>query len=69
MAGSYSAQERRRLADALARGEAPTCPACGAALARREIAPKRDVPYVRRRVWLICPACKRSAAVDAARRG
>ncbi len=65
MSPSYSPAQRRALAEALRTGERLLCPACGAALARHEVAPKRELPYVRRRVLLICPACKRSAAVDA----
>lgn len=64
MDGQYGAAERRALEAAVARGEPLACPACGAALARREVPPRPEVPYVRRRVWLICPSCHRSAAVD-----
>ncbi len=65
MNASYSPAQRRALADAVRKGEQPRCPACGALLARHEIGPKRELAYVRRRVLLICPACKRSVAVDA----
>ncbi|MFW6079948.1 MAG: hypothetical protein ACODAE_10020 [Gemmatimonadota bacterium] len=61
---NYDADDRVRLAEALRRGEAPSCPACGTPLARRAVDPRREVAYVRRRIWLICPGCKRSAAVD-----
>ncbi|HET9986673.1 MAG TPA: hypothetical protein VFQ38_24055 [Longimicrobiales bacterium] len=69
MSGSYTAEERHRLEEAVRAGATPRCPACGAVLARREVPPKRELPYVRRRIWLICPACKRSAAVDDRRGG
>lgn len=65
MSPSYSPAERRALAEAVRQGQHPFCPACGVALARHEIAPKPELPYVRRRVLLICPSCKRSVAVDA----
>lgn len=68
MAGSYSPDERRALEAALAAGDPLRCPVCGAALARHEVKPKAELPYVRRRVLLICPGCKRSASVDAPRR-
>jgi hypothetical protein len=28
------------------------------------VEPPPGVPYVRRRVWIVCGACRRSAAVD-----
>jgi hypothetical protein len=62
--GSYSAAERRTLAEILAAGDAPSCPVCGTGLAVREVEPPRQVSYVRRRVWLLCPGCKRTAALD-----
>ncbi len=65
MSSSYSPAERRALAEAIRKGERPICPACGAVVARHEVSPGRELPYVRRRVLLICPRCKRSAAVDA----
>jgi uncharacterized protein with PIN domain len=64
MAGSYSRQERHELADALKHGAPLRCPVCGSPLAEREVTPKRELSYVRRRVWLICTGCRRSAVVD-----
>jgi hypothetical protein len=61
---SYDAAARRRLADALRSGVAPHCPECGTPLAAHPIGPRADLPYVRRRVLLICPTCRRSAALD-----
>lgn len=64
MAESFTAVERRELGRALARGEAPSCPVCDEALSQRAVPPSRQVSYVRRRVWLLCPSCKRTGAVD-----
>lgn len=61
---SFSAAERRRLAEAVAEGREPPCPACGGKLDRREVTPPATVSYVRHRIWLLCPTCRRSAAVD-----
>jgi len=62
--GSFDAAERRQLAAALARGEPLRCPGCGAELTLREVRPGRAVPYVRTRVWVLCPVCRRSSALD-----
>lgn len=64
MTEGYDAMQRRALADAVRRGDALRCPVCGAPIARRDVAPPPAVSYVRRRVWLICTGCKRTAAVD-----
>lgn len=61
---SFSAAERRALAAALASGAEPACPSCGTRLDPREVRPPGSVSYVRRRVWLLCPTCRRSGAVD-----
>jgi predicted RNA-binding Zn-ribbon protein involved in translation (DUF1610 family) len=61
---AFSAAELRRLARTLAEGGTPECPSCGEALTRRAVKPSDRVSYVRRRVWLLCPACGRSGAVD-----
>jgi hypothetical protein len=62
--GPYTARERRALSRALAAGEAPPCPACDTALDVRPVDPPAEVAYVRRRVWVLCPGCGRTAAVD-----
>ena len=64
MSEGYTREERAELEEALGHGEAPACPACGGALARREVQAPPGVPYVRHRALLICTACKRMAAVD-----
>jgi hypothetical protein len=64
MEAGYSAQQREQLAAAL-RARAPlACPACATALSAQPVEPRPDVSYVRHRVWLMCPACKRSASFD-----
>lgn len=64
MEAGYGAEERKRLVAALRAGEPLACPSCGAALTAQPVGPRRDVSYVRNRVWLMCPACKRSASFD-----
>jgi uncharacterized protein with PIN domain len=62
--GTYSSAARRAIKAGLESGAPSRCPACGAELAIREVEPPGQVSYVRRRVWVLCPACKRTAAVD-----
>lgn len=62
---AFSAAERRAITRALRAGERPECPHCGGTLTRRDVTPSTQVSYVRRRVWLLCPECKRTGAVDA----
>jgi hypothetical protein len=64
MAENFSAAQRAQLRSAYDAGAKLACPACGAVVATRVIPPKRELPYVRRRVWLICSGCKRSLTID-----
>lgn len=62
--GGYGAEARRALQAALAAGTLSACPACGAPLAVNEVAQPTAVSYVRRRVWVLCTGCRRSASID-----
>lgn len=62
---AFTAAERRDLARALAAGGTPRCPACDIELSQRRVPPSKQVAYVRRRTWLLCPECGRTGAVDA----
>jgi uncharacterized protein with PIN domain len=62
--GSYAAAQQRALEAALARGQKLRCPQCNTALTARAVQAPAEVAYVRRRVWVICPACRRSASLD-----
>jgi hypothetical protein len=62
--GSYDAAQRRGLEVALNAGGPLHCPVCGAVLAQQRVEPVAAVAYVRRRVWVICPDCRRSASLD-----
>ena len=59
----YSREERHALEEAVRTGKLE-CPACGGRLTAQDVPPPPGVSYVRQRVWLVCVACKRSAAVD-----
>ena len=62
--GAYDAAQRRQIAESIANGFVMACPACQAPLTTSEVRPSRGVPYVRRRVWVLCTGCRRTAAVD-----
>jgi hypothetical protein len=64
MAIPFDAGQRNQLQAAAARGEALRCPVCDVALSEQAVDPKPDLPYVRRRLWVLCPHCRRSAAID-----
>jgi hypothetical protein len=61
---SYREDARRRLAAELKRDGTPVCPECGGALTVTALHPPPGVPYVRRRVLVICTQCRRSATLD-----
>jgi hypothetical protein len=62
--GSYTAEQRRAIAALLEQEAAAVCPACGATLTQQAVQPSPGVSYVRHRVWVLCPGCRRSASVD-----
>jgi hypothetical protein len=63
--GIFDASERHALEADLREGRPLTCPVCAVPLSVQAVAPGGDVAYVRRRVWALCPACRRSAGLDA----
>lgn len=64
----YTADEQRRVRDAYANGEAPVCPRDGTRMTARGVGGGSfGLGYARRREWLMCPACKRSALFDVKR--
>ena len=62
--GAFTAEEEQRLAEALRRGDRAVCPRCGVSLDEWPIPPRSDVSYVRQRVWLVCPACRRKVVLE-----
>lgn len=64
----YSDEELRGLREARADGRPPHCPRCGAAMTSRDVGGGSfGLGYARKREWLICPKCKRSAIFDVKR--
>jgi hypothetical protein len=69
MAAGYTREQRATLERAVRQGEALCCPVCGERVAESRLAPRRDVAYVRQRVWLLCSGCRRSATLDVSEGG
>lgn len=64
----YSSQELARIRESLTAGEQPTCPICNVKMSHRDIGGGSfGLGYARKRDWLICGKCKRSAVFDIAR--
>jgi uncharacterized protein with PIN domain len=64
MSSSYDATQRRTLEAALRAHEPLQCPVCHVALTSHTVAAPAEVSYVRHRVFVICPQCKRSAGLE-----
>jgi uncharacterized protein with PIN domain len=66
-AGSFDAATRRLLETAVNSGAEPECPDCRTRLTRQRVEASPEVSYVRRRVLVICPSCRKSASLDVKR--
>ena len=64
----YTPQEQRKIREDFVAGGAATCPRCEVAMTTRAIGGGSfGLGYARRREWLICPSCHRSALFDVRR--
>lgn len=64
----YDAAEQQAIRTAVAAGDAARCPRCEVAMTSRPIGGGSfGLGYARRRTWLICPRCRRSAIFDVRR--
>jgi hypothetical protein len=64
----FTADEQRSIREAHERGETAECPRCHVALTLRPIGGGSfGLGYARRREWLLCPKCHRSALFDVKR--
>ncbi|MDP9177399.1 MAG: hypothetical protein M3O61_06945 [Gemmatimonadota bacterium] len=64
----YSPDELTRIRDAYAASNAAECPRCKVTMTQRPIGGGSfGLGYARRREWLICPRCHRSALFDVRR--
>ena len=61
----YSDAEMRGIREAYATGQKALCPRCAVAMHVRSIGGGSfGLGYARRREWLLCPSCRRSAIFD-----
>ena len=64
----YTDEELRALRATRAEGKLPHCPRCGVAMTSRDVGGGSfGLGYARKREWLICPSCRRSAIFDVKR--
>jgi hypothetical protein len=64
----YTADEQAALRAAVAAGAPTVCPRDGATMTRRPVGGGSfGLGYARRREWLLCPSCRRSALFDVKR--
>jgi hypothetical protein len=64
----FDAAEQRAIREACAGGSQALCPRCGVPMTARPIGGGSfGLGYARRREWLICPDCRRSALFDVKR--
>jgi hypothetical protein len=64
----YAMDEERALRETYATGRLPDCPRCGVTMTVRHIGGGSfGLGYARKREWLICPSCHRSAIFDVRR--
>jgi transposase-like protein len=64
----YTADEQRAIRQSWIAGDASRCPRCDTPMTVRRIGGGSfGLGYARRREWLICPTCHRSAIFDAKR--
>ena len=61
----YSQAELKAMREAFVKGDMPECPRCMVRMTERAIGGGSfGLGYARRREWLICPRCHRSAIYD-----
>lgn len=64
----FDAEEQRAIREAYAAGTMPSCPRCAVTMTVRSIGGGSfGLGYARKREWLICPSCRRSAIFDVKR--
>ncbi len=65
----FSRMEMVGIREEWAHSRTARCPRCDRTLLAERIEPNPQVAYVRRRHWLLCPSCGRSALLETPRDG
>ena len=61
----FDPNELKAMREQFASGETPVCPRCGVSMTARSIGGGSfGLGYARKREWLICASCRRSALFD-----
>ncbi|HEX6575291.1 MAG TPA: hypothetical protein VF042_09990 [Gemmatimonadaceae bacterium] len=64
----YTAEELKAIRETFVKGDKPECPRCHVHMTERPIGGGSfGLGYARKREWLICPKCRRSAIYDVRR--
>lgn len=64
----FTDEELKALRETRAAEQPPHCPRCGVAMTSRDVGGGSfGLGYARKREWLICPSCRRSAIFDVKR--
>jgi hypothetical protein len=64
----FTPVEQRAMRESMASGAMPDCPRCSVVMTERSIGGGSfGLGYARKREWLICPKCRRSALFDVRR--
>jgi hypothetical protein len=64
----YTSDELKVMRERLGKAEMPECPRCHVLMTERPIGGGSfGLGYARKREWLICPKCRRSAIFDTRR--
>lgn len=64
----FTPAEQRAMRESMAGGTMPKCPRCAVLMTERSIGGGSfGLGYARKREWLICPGCHRSALFDVRR--
>ncbi len=64
MPDSFTDEETKALTRTFLANGSLLCPRCAVPMDERPVPPRRDVSYVRDRLWLVCPRCHRTAVLD-----
>ena len=67
-AAQYTPEEQQQIRATILAGNTPACPQCAVTLTTRPIGGGSfGLGYARKREWLICPRCRRSAIFNVKR--